>query len=62
MKKFYKIRNDMMFKSIFCKEENRYLLEELIKEVIGEEVEVISLNAPELIKDKVYIKGKTLDV
>ena len=62
MKKFYKIRNDMMFKSIFCKEENRCLLEELIKEVIGEDVEVISLNAPELIKDKVYIKGKTLDV
>ena len=62
MKKFYKIRNDMMFKSIFCKEENKELLERLIKEVIGEDVTIISLNVPELIKDKVYIKGKTLDV
>jgi len=62
MKKFYKIRTDIVFKSIFCKEENWCLLEELIKEVIGEEVKVIKLNVPELIKDKVYIKGKTLDV
>jgi len=62
MKKFYKIRNDIMFKSIFCKEENRCLLEALIKEVIGEDVKVISLKVPELTKDKVYIKGKTLDV
>ena len=62
MKSFYKIRNDMVFKSIFCKEENKELLERLIKEVIGEDVTVISLNVPELIKDKVYVKGKTLDV
>ncbi|MBQ8219095.1 MAG: PD-(D/E)XK nuclease family transposase, partial [Bacilli bacterium] len=62
MKKFYKIRNDIVFKSIFCKEENKELLERLIKEVIGEDVTVISLNVPELIKDKVYVKGKTLDV
>ena len=38
MKKFYKIRTDIVFKSIFCKEENRCLLEALIKEVIGEEL------------------------
>ena len=62
MKSFYKIRNDIVFKSIFCKEENKELLERLIKEVIGEDVTVISLNVPELIKDKVYVKGKTLDV
>ena len=62
MRKFYKIRNDAMFKSIFCKEENKELLERLIEEVIGEDVEIIRINMPELIKDKVYIKGKTLDV
>jgi len=62
MKRFYKIRNDIVFKSIFCKEENKELLERLIKEVIGEDVTVISLNVPELIKDKVYVKGKILDV
>ena len=62
MKKFYKISKDAMFKSIFCKEENWVLLERLIEEVINEKVEIINLSVPELPKDRIYIKGKILDV
>ena len=62
MKKFYKISKDAMFKSIFCKEENRVLLERLIEEVINEKVEIINLSVPELPKDRINIKGKILDV
>lgn len=62
MEKFYKISRDAMFKSIFCKDENKVLLERLIKEAIHEEVEVIKLSMSELPKDKISSKGKTLDV
>ena len=62
MKKFYKISKDAMFKSIFCKEENWVLLERLIEEVINEKVEIINLSVPKLPKDRIYIKGKILDV
>lgn len=62
MKKFYKIKNDGMFKAIFSKEENKDILKRLIEEVINEEVEILKIQVPELLKNKAYIKGKTLDI
>ena len=62
MKEFYKISRDAMFKSIFCKEENWNILERLIEEVINEKVKIINLSVPELPKDRITMKGKTLDV
>ena len=37
-------------KAIFCKEENKDILERLIEEVIDKKVEIISLDVPEVIK------------
>ena len=62
MKKFYKIKNDAMFKAIFCKEENRDALERLIEEVIGKKVNIIRLDVPEVLKNNILTKGRTLDV
>ncbi|MBQ8218945.1 MAG: hypothetical protein IJZ79_04260 [Bacilli bacterium] len=47
MKKFYKIRNNTVFKNIFYKEENKELLVRLIKKVIRKDITVISLNVPQ---------------
>lgn len=60
--KFFKASNDIMFKSIFCKESNRDLLEEIIKEVTKKKVEITELKVPEQIKKNIHVKGKTLDV
>lgn len=62
MRKFYKIKNDGMFKAIFSKEENKDILKRLIEEVIKEEVEILKIQVPELLKNKAYVKGKTLDI
>ena len=62
IKKFYKIKTDGVFKAIFCKKENRDILKRLIEEAIDKEVEIISLDVPELIKKNIYVKNKTLDV
>lgn len=62
MTKFYNALNDGMFKAIFCNENNRDLLERLIYESIGIKVKVISAVSKELPKNKIRVKGKTLDV
>ena len=62
MKKFYKLKTDAVFKAIFCKEENKDILERLIEEAIDKKVEIIKLEVPELIKKNIYVRGKTLDV
>ena len=62
IKKFYKIKNDAMFKAIFCKPENKDMLKRLIEEAIDKKVEIISLDVPELMKRNIYVKGRTLDV
>ena len=51
-----------MFKAIFCKEENRDALERLIEEVIGKKVSIIRLDVPEVLKNNILTKGRTLDV
>ncbi len=62
MAKFYKISTDGMFKSIFENENNKHLLERIIEEVIKEKVIITKLLVPELRKNKITVKGKTLDV
>ena len=61
-KKFYKAKNDSMFKAIFCNENNRDLLERLIEDTIKMKVKIKRVKAPELLKKNIYVKGKTLDV
>ena len=61
-KKFYKGKTDAIFKAIFCDPKNKDLLERLLSEATGKNLEVISIKSPELIKANVYVKGKTMDV
>ena len=56
------LKNDAMFKAIFCKKENKDILKRLIEEAINKKVEIIGIDVPELIKKNIYVKGKTLDV
>ena len=62
MSKFYKASTDAAFKAIFTKKENRDLLEKLIETCLDKKVKVISLEPVEVLKENLYIKGKTLDV
>ena len=62
MQNFYKIRRDLVFKTIFGNEKNWDLLKILIEEVIHEEVEVERILLTELNNDKVRIRRKVLDV
>ena len=62
MKKFYKIRRDLVFKTIFENKKNWDLLKRLIEEVIHEEVEVERILLSELNNDRVRIRRKVLDV
>lgn len=62
MKKFYKAKNDSMFKAIFCDPQNKDLLEELLVDCLRRKVEVMEIYPPEIIKNNIYVKGKTLDV
>ena len=39
-KKFYKAKNDSMFKAIFCNENNRDLLERLIEDTLKMKVKI----------------------
>ena len=39
----------------FYKEENKDILKRLIEEAIDKEVEIISLDVPELIKKNIYV-------
>lgn len=62
MKEFYKIRRDLVFKTIFENKKNWDLLERLIEEVIHEEVKIERILLTELNNDKVRIRRKVLDV
>lgn len=59
---FAKAKIDIAFKSIYCNENNYDLLTRLIKEVINDDVNIIALKVPELVKKNMLIKGKTLDI
>ena len=62
MAEFYKIRRDLVFKTIFENKKNWDLLKILIEEVIHEEVEIERILLTELNNDKVRIRRKVLDV
>ena len=51
-----------MFKAVFCKEHNRDLLQDLLEETLNRKVNIISINTPEILKNNIYEKGRTLDV
>ena len=62
MKKFYKLKNNAVFKAVFCKEKNKDLFELLLQEALNKKINIISINTPEIYKNNVYEKGRTLDV
>ena len=62
MAEFYKIRRDLVFKTIFGNKKNWDLLKILIEEVIHEKVEIERILLTELNNDKVRIRRKILDV
>ena len=62
MQKYFKAKNDAMFKAIFCNENNRDLLTRLLEDILDTKVTIKKISVPELIKKNIYVKGKTLDV
>ena len=62
MKKFYKGYIDAVFKAIFCKDTNEELLSWLLKRSLKEDIEIIKIMPPEVIKPNIYVRNKTLDV
>ena len=60
---FYKTTNDIVFKSVFLPESNWSLVKRLIEDATKlTDIEIISVVSPELPKDYLSSKGKTLDV
>ena len=47
---FYTAMYDAVFKSVFCKEENKDLLQKLIETCLHEKIEIIEINPPEMLK------------
>ena len=62
MQKYFKAKNDAMFKAIFCNENNRDLLTRLLEDILDTRIIIKKVSVPELIKKNIYVKGKTLDV
>ena len=60
--KFYTAKNDNVFKSIFCDEQNTFLLKTLIERCLKEKIEIILVHSPEVIKKNIYAKEQRLDV
>ncbi len=61
--KFYNGTNDQVFKAIFCRKENNYyMLRTLIERCLKKKIEIIKVELPELLKENIYEKGKTVDV
>ena len=62
MTKFYTAKYDAMFKAIFCKKENEDLLKFLLEKCLNKEIKIKEVKSPEILKENIYEKGKTLDV
>lgn len=61
--KFYDGTRDEVFKAIFLnKENNYYMLKTLIERCLKKKIELIKVISPELLKENIYEKGKTVDV
>lgn len=61
-KKFYTAKNDRIFKSIFCNEEDTYLLKEFLSRLLGRDVLVIKFLRNELVVDNALTKEKRVDL
>ena len=62
-KPFYKATNDIVFKAVFLLPNNWSLVKRLIEDATKlTDIEIVSVVSPELPKDNIYNKGKTLDV
>ena len=62
-KKFFKATNDIVFKAVFLPPNNWNLVKRLIEDATKlTDIEIVSVVSPELPKDNIYNKGKTLDV
>ena len=62
MTKFYTAKYDAIFKAIFCKKENEDLLKFLLEKCLNKKIIIKEVKAPEILKENIYEKGKTLDV
>lgn len=63
MSKFYKGNNDIVFKTIFCKKNNRHLLKSLVKEALKlDDIEIIDVSIPELPKEIIKSKKRSVDL
>ena len=62
IKKYFKGKNDGMFKAVFCNPKNEDLLKALIEDGLKRKVKILKIFPPEIIKNNIYVKGKTLDV
>lgn len=61
-KKYFKGKNDGMFKAVFCNPKNEDLLKALIEDGLKRKIKILKIYPPEIIKTNIYVKGKTLDV
>lgn len=61
-KKFYSSRYDRVFKTIFCNEDNPYLLEELLSRILKEQVKVVEFLRNELPVSNTEERTKIVDV
>ena len=61
-KKFYTAKYDAVFKAVFCNPNNRDLLKWIIEKCLNRNIEIIKVESPEIIKNNIYVKNKTLDV
>ena len=59
---FYTAKNDNVFKSIFCDENNTFLLKTLIERCLNTKIQIIKIYSPEKIKENIYAKGQILDL
>ena len=60
--KVYTAKNDNVFKSIFCDENNTFLLKTLIERCLNTKIQIIKIYSPEKIKENIYAKGQILDL
>ena len=63
MSKFYRGMNDVVFKTIFSKESNRYLLKRLLRETLKlSDIEILDVGIEELPKNIIKSKKRTVDL
>ena len=62
MKKFYTLKNDLVFKNVFLKDINKlkWLLNGIFKIIgLNNDIEIYEISNCELYKDRIYIKNNS---